>query len=152
MSRFLVLELARAREDHGDTLAVGGTDRLVVPNRAAGLDDRRDVGRDGTFDAVGKGEVRVRGEHRARSAVAGVADGEIYGVDALHLAGANADDGEVLGQYNGIALDVFDSLPGELEVGDLGEGRLALADDTQRDVLVAQHTAMLHGEAPCHAL
>src|SRR5437763_8032236 len=41
----LVLELARSREDHGDTLAVGGTDRLVVPNRAAGLDDRRDVSR-----------------------------------------------------------------------------------------------------------
>src|SRR5919202_4870119 len=139
----LVLELARSREDHGDSLAVGGTDHLVVPNRAAGLDDRRDVGRDGAFDAVGKGKVRVRGEHRARGAVAGVADGEIHRVDALHLAGANADDGEVLGQHNGIALDVFDRLPGELEVGDLGEGRLALADDTQGYVLVAQRITVL---------
>jgi glutamate dehydrogenase len=35
-----VPEMARAREDHGDAVVVGGLDHLVVAHRAAGLDHR----------------------------------------------------------------------------------------------------------------
>ncbi len=60
-----VLEVPRPREDHGYALAVGGGDGLVVADRAAGLDDRRDAGLDGVLHAVGEGKVGVRGQHRA---------------------------------------------------------------------------------------
>ena len=65
LQRALVLEVPCAGEDHSHALAVGGGDGLVVADRAAGLDDRRDPRLDGVLHAVGEGEVGVRGQHRA---------------------------------------------------------------------------------------
>ena len=40
-------------------------DHLLISHRAAGLDHRRNAVPGGLFDAIGKWEKRVRGEHRA---------------------------------------------------------------------------------------
>ena len=58
-----------------------------------------------------------------------LARGDARGIDAAHLAGADADGGAVLGIDDGVRLDVLGDAPGEEEVGDLGCGRRALGDD-----------------------
>src|SRR4029077_8522686 len=60
-----VPEVAHAGEHHRDAVRVGGADDLVVARAAAGLDDRRDPGRDALLEAVREGEERVAAERGA---------------------------------------------------------------------------------------
>ena len=59
-------EVAAAGEHHRPADLVHGVDRLVVPHRSAGLDDRGDAGLQRQLGPVGEGEVGVGGQHRAR--------------------------------------------------------------------------------------
>src|ERR1700730_12854553 len=61
----LVPEMAGRRKDHGNAVVVRGLDDLLVPHRAAGLDDRGGAGLDGGQKPVSEREERVRGDHRA---------------------------------------------------------------------------------------
>ncbi len=63
-----VAEVAFAGEDHGDAVFVGGGDHLVVADRAARLDHRRDPGRGRRVEAVAEREERVAGARRRPSA------------------------------------------------------------------------------------
>ncbi len=49
-----------------------------------------------------------------------LAGGDHGGIDAAHLAGADADRGAVLGVDDGVRLDVLGDPPGEEQVGELG--------------------------------
>ena len=87
-----VAEVALAGEDHRDAVLVGGGDDLVVADRAARLDHRRDAGRGGRVEAVAE---REEGVARARPARARgrrpCVGGDAGRVDAVLLAGADAD-------------------------------------------------------------
>ena len=87
----LAAEVADAGEDHGEVEAVGGGDDLVVAHGAAGLDDCRGAGLGDDFEAVGEGERSVGGGYRAGEGEDGFECSETGGVDAGHLAGADAD-------------------------------------------------------------
>src|SRR5688572_2494749 len=65
-----VPEVTHPREDHRDPVLVRGGDHLVVPNRTARLDHRRDPRGCAGVQPVPEREERVRGHHGALRAVA----------------------------------------------------------------------------------
>ena len=73
-------------------------------------------------DRVGEGEEGVGGQHRAADPIAGLADGDLDGIDAAHLPGAGAQQHAVLGHHDGVRLDVPHHRPGEPQVGHLRVG------------------------------
>src|SRR5207244_10448087 len=70
VARASVAEVAAAGQDHRGACCAHRADDLVVPLRAAGLDQRGDTGREGELRAVGEGEERIRGERGAVQVVA----------------------------------------------------------------------------------
>ena len=79
--------------------------------------------------AVGEGEEGVGrddralgqrlGKARCLGRVERLAGGDARGIDAAHLAGADADRGAVLGIDDGVRLDVLGDAEGEFQVGHL---------------------------------
>src|SRR5580658_6880369 len=111
----LVQEVPHAGEDHRHSEAVGSGDYFVVADRASVLDDGERSGFSGFFDAVGErekgigcndasGKRRLRFHHR-----------DFNGIDAAHLAGADADSGAVFCEDDGVGFDVLADFPGEAE-------------------------------------
>ena len=80
---------------------------MVVALGAARLHEGRDAVFDGELDGVGEREERVGADHRALQVAVGLFDGDARGVDAAHLAGADAERGQVLGDHDGVRLDVL---------------------------------------------
>ena len=68
-------EVAHAGEDHRDIGGVGGGYDLGVADGTAGLDDGGRAGGHGRFEAVGKGEERIRGDDAAAGQRLGEAGG-----------------------------------------------------------------------------
>ncbi len=83
--------MADSGEDHGDAQSVGGVDDLGVADGAAGLDDGGCAGLGDGFEAVGEWEEGVGGGYGALEREDGFHGAEAGGVDAAHLAGADAD-------------------------------------------------------------
>ena len=79
--------------------------------------------------------------------VLGLARGDAGGVDAAHLAGADADRGAVLGIDDGVRLHVLGDPEGEAQVGELGVGRRALGDDLELHLVDHGVVARLHQQA-----
>ena len=90
-------EVALAGEDHGDAVLVGGGDHLGVADAAAGLDDGRDAGGGGGVEAVAEREEGVAGAHPADGPAGGPVGGDARRVEAVLLAGADAERLAVLG-------------------------------------------------------
>src|SRR5438105_14176063 len=119
-------EMAHAGEHHGYAVVVGGLDYFFVADRAAGLDHRSDAGLDAGQHAVGEREERVGsddralgqgfGELRVSRGVLRLASGDARGINPAHLAGADADSGEILGIDDGVRLDVLGDAEREFEV------------------------------------
>ena len=88
----LVPEVAVTREDEGDAVLVGHLDGIFVPNAPTGFRNRGDpvLGRE--FNAIVHGEEGVGDQHALIVVVLGLglAHGNLHGVDAVHLAGADA--------------------------------------------------------------
>src|SRR5258706_10327281 len=82
----LVAEVALACKNHCHAIAVRHTDGLVVANRAARLDDRRDPRLGRRLDAIWEGEVRVGCQHRAAPAVRRAIHRDLHAIDAAHLS------------------------------------------------------------------
>src|ERR1700730_15775080 len=61
----LVPEMAGPGKDHGNAVVVRGLDDLLVPHRAARLDDRGGAGLDGGQKPVSEREESRRSDHRA---------------------------------------------------------------------------------------
>src|SRR5580692_4653753 len=89
----LVQEMPHAGEYHGHSEPVGGGDYVVVADGSAGLDDGDGSGFGGFFDAVGEREKSVGGDNASGERRLRFHHGDFDGVDAAHLAGANADGG-----------------------------------------------------------
>ena len=118
-------------------------DDLVVALRAARLDERGDAGVERELRPVGEREERVAREHRAGRVVAelaGLLDRDPHGVDAAHLAGADADRLAALREHDRVRAHVLADAPGEQQVAPLllvdGAGddlhRLAVVDVESR--------------------
>ena len=76
-----------------------------------------------------KGKKASEADHRAPGPLAGLRDGQAGARDAVHLAGADAHEGAVAGEDDGVRLDVADDPPGEGQVGQLaGVGRTGAGD------------------------
>ena len=83
---------------------------------------------------------------------AGLVDREPDGVDAAHLAGADADRREVLREHDRVRAHVLADLPGEQHLAPLALGRLALGDDLHLRAVLEVHVAVLDEHAAEHAL
>ena len=83
----------------------GGSYRSFVPARLAGR-----------LRAVGEREECVRGQHRPLRLLARLRHGQAHALDAVHLARADADQLPVLGEHDGVGLDVLDHLPRKQQV------------------------------------
>ena len=84
-----------------------------VADGAAGLNDGGGAGLGDGFEAVGEGKEGVGGGDAAVEGQDGFHGSEAGGVDAAHLAGADADGLAVAGVDDGVGLDVFADAPGE---------------------------------------
>ena len=100
-------EQPRPGEHHRDPVLVGRRDHLGVPHRAAGLDNRSHPGRRRVIDPVAEWEERVRRQRRPRRLVPRLSclvTGQVAGVDARHLARADADRRAVPRQHDRVRL------------------------------------------------
>src|SRR5271166_5231837 len=91
----LVAEMAAVGGHHRGARRVDGGHHLGVADRAPWLDDRADARVHRQLRAVGEGEVGIGGKRRPRQprGLEGLSllDGDPYGVDPAHLAGADPD-------------------------------------------------------------
>src|SRR5579883_1678954 len=107
--------MAHAGEDHSEAEPVGGGDYVGIAHRAAGLNEGGGAGLGGLLDAVRKRKERVGGDHTARERRLRFHHGDFDGIDAAHLAGADTDGGSILGENNGVGLDVLRDFPGKAQ-------------------------------------
>ena len=106
---------------------------------------------------VGEGEEGVGGDDRAlgqRLGQAGglgrverLARGDARGIDAAHLAGADADGGAVPCIDDGVRLDVLGDAEGEFQIGHLGRRRRALRHDLELQIVDHRIVAALDEQA-----
>ena len=131
----LVAEMADSGEEHGEPETVGGGDDFGIALRAAGLDDGGGSGAGDFFDAVGEWEEGVGGGDRAFERELRIHGAELHcgnpgGIDAGHLAGADADSLAVAGVDDGVGFYVLSDFPGEEQgAGLFGRGGAA-GDDS----------------------
>ncbi len=98
-------EMADAGEDHGNAAVVGGLDDFLIADGAAGLDGAGGAGLGGGDEAIGEWEKGVTGYDAAgegKAGVLGLPDGDAGGVDARHLAGADAEGAVLRGIDDGV--------------------------------------------------
>src|SRR5919202_646677 len=110
---------AAAGEDHRRAGRPNRVRPLVVPLRAAGLDDCRHTRLERGAGAVGEREERVRRQHGAGDVVPvlpRLLERQRYRVDAARLAAADPDRGEVLRDNGRIRADVLADAPCEDQV------------------------------------
>src|SRR5690554_1670822 len=130
----LVTEMAHASEDHGQAMLVGGIDHFLIAHGATRLVHCGDTGCCGGIDAITEGEEGIGRHHGARylqTFVRSLDAGDLGGVDAAHLAGADTDGLTVLGIDDGVGFDVLGHFPAEQQITNLLFGGLALGDDLQ---------------------
>src|SRR5882672_5249156 len=147
-----VAEVALAGEDHRQMMTIRDLDRHLVPDRAAGLDDRGDAGPGGELDPIGEREVGVAGHDRGLGPVAGAADGDLDRHLAARLGRADPDRRAVPGEDDRVRSDVADGPPGEQQVVELVEGRTALGDDLEPAAVEAELVEALDEKPARHPL
>lgn len=91
-------EMAKPGGQAGDAALVAEIKRLLIALAAAGVDDGADAGVDQDLRAVGEGEEGVAEGDGALDEWAGLLDGEAAGCQAIHLAGAGAEEAGDLGR------------------------------------------------------
>src|SRR5207244_5483276 len=97
-----VPEVALAREDHGEAVLVGRGDDLIVAQGPARLDDGPHAGSGGGVEPVAEGEESIAGTRSARGSCPRLADGDLHGVDAALLPGADADGLTIRHEHDGV--------------------------------------------------
>ena len=116
-------EMPNSGEDHGHAQPVGGGDDVLVFHRATRLDDGGGAGGCDRLEAIGEREEGVGGGHGAGKGEHGLLRAEFGGIDAAHLACADADGLAVARVDDGVRLDVFADAPGKEQVAQLLRGR-----------------------------
>jgi hypothetical protein len=109
-------EVADSGEDHCHVVLVRGVDHILVADGASGLNDRRRAGFGDDFYSVGKWEEGVGCGDTALEGEYGFHGTDLGGIDAAHLACADADTLAVLGVENCVGLHVLADFPGEKKV------------------------------------
>src|SRR5882672_12274873 len=110
-------EMPDAGKHHGDPGVIGGFYHLIVADRAAGLDHRGSAGFDSDQQPIGERKEGVRRHHRAPchglgefrlvGGILRLARGDARGIHPAHLAGADADGGEIPGVNDGVGFDML---------------------------------------------
>src|SRR3712207_3218530 len=118
-------EMPDAREDHRQIVLVGGGDDFGVADGAAGLDDGGDAVPGRLVEAVADGEELVGGERGALDWKLHAHRADADGIDARHLARADADRLARARVDDGVRLRVLAARPGEEEGRELFAGLLA---------------------------
>ena len=111
--------MAPGGEDHDRAGLVDRRDHLVVPLRAARLDDGGDPRLERELRAVREGEEPVRGQDGAGEVVAelhGLVERDADGVDPAHLAGPDAERLQPVGDHDRVREHVLGDAPGEEQV------------------------------------
>ena len=121
------------------TAATTSGSRIEPPGWMIAVDARVE----GQLRAVGEREVGVRGHHRAGDLRPGLLDREADGVDAAHLAGADADRRQITREHDRVGADVLADLPREQQLAPLGLGGAALADDLHLGAILEVRVAVL---------
>ena len=111
--RISVPEMPVPGEDHDHAVLVAGIDGLLIPHRAAGLDDGTNPELLRLVHAVAEGKESIGSQHGALAPLARLFPGDTRGVDAAHLAGAHANDPHLFCQHDGVGLDVLHHFPGK---------------------------------------
>src|SRR5215218_11209102 len=153
-------EVAVLGEDHRDAGVLAGLDHLGVAFGAAGLDNRGGAGLDRQLGAVGEGEEGVGGEGGAgeealglgAAGLAALLDREADGVDAAHLAGADAEGGAAFGDDDRVGADAAADGPGEEHVLPLLLARLVAGDGLHDLPRLGVAVAVLDQQPADHAL
>src|SRR5450432_2675797 len=125
-------EVSNTGEDHGDAALVRRGDHLGVAHAAARLDDGDRTVLGDHVESVPKWKERVRRDHRSRERQARVGrldGGNARGVDAAHLARADAQRAPPTTIDDGVGFDESRDAPGEEKVGDLARRRRDASDD-----------------------
>src|SRR5260370_20737471 len=91
-------EMPNSCENHGQAVFVAGGDGVLVAQGAAGLDDGSNAGAGGFIDIVAERKEGVRGQHAPLDPIAGLAHGQVDGIDAARLARADAGHHRLLRQ------------------------------------------------------
>lgn len=106
-------------QNHRDAEFVGGGNDIGILLASAGLDHSSDASGGGGLDAVREWEEGVTGENGALGSFTGLLKGEADGLDAVHLASADAKESIFRTDDDGIGLHVRNDAPLELESGHL---------------------------------
>src|SRR5262249_43323173 len=119
-------EMPDAGEDHGDVVPVASGDGVGIADRTTRLSDCGDARLRRLLDVVREWEESVGSQHRAAAALPGLLHRLLNREHTAHLSRPDADDHAALRQHDGVALDMLAHFPGELHIGKLRRGRLAL--------------------------
>src|SRR5947208_14376842 len=111
-----MLEVALAGEDHGEAVLVGRGDDLVVTHRPSRLDNGGHSGPGRGVEPVAEGKEGIAGACSAPGAAMSLARGDLHGVDAALLPGANADGLAGGHEHHGVRSRAGTGAPGPLEV------------------------------------
>src|ERR1700728_1178454 len=106
----LVPEMPHICEHHGNSCFVRSGDHLLVADRPAWLDHGLGPRRPRRFQPGGEGEERARGDDTATEVELGrstTPSGDARRVDPVHLSGADADGGTVLGIDDGVVFHML---------------------------------------------
>mmetsp|Transcript_1941 Transcript_1941/g.3328 ORF Transcript_1941/g.3328 Transcript_1941/m.3328 type:complete len:578 (-) Transcript_1941:183-1916(-) len=132
----LMAEVADSIGEEGDAVLIAAVHRVLVAHGAAGVHNGGDTRLARLLHAVAprKGEERVGGHHRALNLLPRLLQSDLHTLHAVRLPTAHAQHPVVLGDGDGVGLDVLDAGPGELDILHLLLRGLLLADAREGDV------------------
>ena len=139
--------MTNAGKEHGEAKMIGGGDDFRIALRTAGLNDGGRSGFGDFFDTVGKRKESVGRGDGACERELGFHGAKLRGVDAAHLAGANADGLSVARVDDGVGFDVLANFPRkEQGSGFFGRGG-AFGHYFQICVLQGANVGVLHQDS-----
>src|SRR6187401_3449204 len=95
---------------------VGCPDRLVVPKRPPGLNNRRNPRSGCLIDPIPKWKESIGCHYSTLGRWLSLLDTYLYRIHPAHLSRSDTHGSPLFGEHDGIGLDVFDDSPGKIEV------------------------------------
>ena len=110
-------EVTGAGHIHGDAGLTSRFEHFLVANGTARLNDSLNACIDENFRTIREWEERVGCSDSALGAVCAISqrvgafDGQVRGIDTIHLTHANANSGLIVGDQDSVRLDTADGPP-----------------------------------------
>ena len=117
-------EVTGAGHIHGDAGLTSRFEHFLVANGTARLNDSLNACIDENFRTIREWEERVGCSDSALGAVCAISqrvgafDGQVRGIDTIHLTHANANSGLIVGDQDSVRLDTADGPPSENQILD----------------------------------